>query len=592
MFNYLKTMEDMLSAEEKDQLKAIYAPVRVAIPPSDARREMCILKDGEIRYYGCFETVEKDGTTMSAGYLSSRDCGLNWKKVYYTSNTILGPATYLPWSDKYVTVRDNRHFEATGIYAFISDIGPSDEHPRGVLIHDEEFVKKSPVLDMFLPTYFDGSHRIFVATSLWIQEKNAPHCPYVLYSDDDGESWNTVRLNPVPKHPLTAPNKMYRWQNTGVEPSIAKIPDGRLALIARNSNDYMYIYYSSDNGETWTDGEPAPFHCTLTTPYLLPLFDGRNLMLWNNTQPLPEIDPYTYWPPVQPESVYYGEWEDVFTNRDIAHAAVTSDFKTWSGCREIVRNRARNRSDYRIYKGRSSGLDRSVQQFQAFELPYGKILVAAGQNSCSREMLIFDINWLYEKGNTEDFLAGLERVSTHVYIKSVLGCQSGIPKLAGHCHWNRTHGAVIYPSPDLDEHDAVLLCTTNDPRLYSNVQGLVWNYPMNRKGKVTADMRIHGRGICFSVTDRWFNPIDVSIDDMAQISFSLTADDITPGEWTRVSVSYDLDAGSFSVYADDKIIKQGKINGNSELGLSYVHLHTFDGEADFDGTYLRELCAD
>ena len=59
-------------------LNDVWAPVKVATPPSDAYIGLSKLDDGEIRHYNYGEQAEP-GTF----YLSSRDGGLTWRKVNY-----------------------------------------------------------------------------------------------------------------------------------------------------------------------------------------------------------------------------------------------------------------------------------------------------------------------------------------------------------------------------------------------------------------------------------------------------------------------------------------------------------------------------
>ena len=116
---------------------------------------------------------------------------------------------------------------------------------------------------------------------------------------------------------------------------------------------------------------------------MLRLSDGRILNFWNNTRPLPELDHEKQTPPVA-ETVKDGTWEDVFTNRDVAHAAISSDKgENWTGVRELYLNGIRNNADFRYVGGVLYSLDKSVHQFQAFELPFNKILVSVGQNPVS-----------------------------------------------------------------------------------------------------------------------------------------------------------------------------------------------------------------
>ena len=52
MYTYLRNLEARMSEDQKDMLRRIYEPTVVAVPLSFARRDLCILPDGEIRAYG------------------------------------------------------------------------------------------------------------------------------------------------------------------------------------------------------------------------------------------------------------------------------------------------------------------------------------------------------------------------------------------------------------------------------------------------------------------------------------------------------------------------------------------------------------
>ena len=167
-------------------------------------------------------------------------------------------------------------------------------------------------------------------------------------------------------------------------------------------------------------------------PTINRLKDGRLLFLWNNTTPLPEMN--------NPN----GKWEDVFTNRDALHAAISEDEgKTWIGFRELILNEDRNRKDFAA----SARADMSVHQTQIAELPKGKTLVSLGQG-VSRRLLIFDTKWLYETQRTIDPADGLNSVTTHQFVKGI----------KGHCAYNRIPGAELVKDPQLNKK--VLRITT------------------------------------------------------------------------------------------------------------------------------------
>ncbi len=103
-------------------------------------------------------------------------------------------------------------------------------------------------------------------------------------------------------------------------PTVLELNNGRLWMLARTSRDNHYECFSEDAGETWSAWQPSRFYGTLTMPTLYRLSDGRVLLLWCNTTPLPEIDRTDE--PIS-ETAKNGRWEDVFTNRDACHVAIS-----------------------------------------------------------------------------------------------------------------------------------------------------------------------------------------------------------------------------------------------------------------------------
>ena len=187
------------------------------------------------------------------------------------------------------------------------------------------------------------------------------------FSLDDGRTWRRKVLPAPPCHTLAYPHKGLRWRYCGCEPVVAEYADGHLEMLLRTSTDFHYHCYSYDGGESWSEMTPSPFYSVATMPNLLSLSDGRMLAVWNNTTPLPELDHE-----LQPELPAYerdGSWEDVFTNRDALHAAISEDQgKSWIGFRELVLNERRNDADFRTSGGNYDSLEKSVQQNHVFEL--------------------------------------------------------------------------------------------------------------------------------------------------------------------------------------------------------------------------------
>ena len=574
---YLPILEKNLDPSDAELLKGIYEPKIVGVQPDDTRRGICVMPDGELRHYGTADKTEvfREGKTV---YLSSRDCGLSWKLKYAASKRVMGSASRSPWSGDYVAVVSVRNGENPGTFGKYSALGPDDENPAAVKISDEVYG------DIFLPVALTGKKRWLCTCHL---EKGDDMVPTVLISDDDGRSWRINQLKSTPKHEAVWPHADVRWQNNGSEPVVTELPDGRLMLLARTSLDYLYVYYSNDFGDTWTEGEPSDFHCTLTTPFFLRLSDGRTLLFWNNTQPLPEQNHRNQWP-FPGEGVCLGAGEDVFTNRDANHCAISDDGCGWTGMRELFLNEIRDRADFRVNGGILSSADKSVHQFQAIELPYGKILAAFGQHDAARRMVIFDVNWLYESSRTEDFQLGLKNVSTHSYVKSVSGCHLGTG-FAGHCAWNRTNGPLLVPDPDATFGEALQLCRIRDPRLVSETQGMVWNYPAAVKGEIKLSLRIDGSGVRVTLCDHWYNPTDVTAREFSPVSFSLTADSVSPRVWHEIRIAFELDSPLASVECDGKPVFKVRIREKAPLGLSYLMIQSIAEQPDYEGTYIRRM---
>lgn len=575
MEQFLSSLTAHLSESDRERLLAVHAPRTVAIPPEDSRRAVVVMPDGEIRAYGVTGKTEPFGTGRQV-YLSSGNCGLDWRLVTPDGRT-MGAATYLPWCARWVTVCS----DGAGTYALTSAIGPDDTSPTRIPITTDRLI------DMFQPEFYQREEgwRIVCCGHT---SRDDWDMPVFVYSDDDGDTWNTVCLSSTPRHEAVYPHLGVRWQNTGTESTFTRLADGRLMLLVRTSLDWLYVYYSADLGTTWTDGEPSPFHCTLTTPYLLRLSDGRTVLFWNNTRPLAERNHETEFPPLSMGTIL-GYGEDVFTNRDACHAAIADDgdCTRWRGFRELALNEIRNAPDFRVHGGKLSSADKSVHQFQAIELPHGRILVSYGQHASSRRLAIFSVDWLYESERTEDWQEGLCHVSTQLYVKSVSGCHLDTA-FAGHCAWNRTNGALLVPDPDATFGEVLQLCRIRDERLVSDMQGMVWNFPAAAAGTLTLEIRVEGSGAAIRLCDHWMNPSDPDVFRYALYDFTLDGRVLSPGVWHTVTVTFAAD-GTGLVRADGRTLFAIRRNGPAPQGISYLHMQTTAEATDPRGTLIRRM---
>ncbi|MDR1141148.1 MAG: hypothetical protein LBL62_05605, partial [Planctomycetaceae bacterium] len=160
---------------------------------------------------------------------------------------------------------------------------------------------------------------------------------------------------------------------------------------------------------------------------------------------------------------------------------------------------------------------------------------------------------------------------------------------SGHCAWNRTNGAVMVPDPDGNFQEALLISRIKDERLFSEVQGVVWNFPATGNGEIKVRLRVRGEGIRLSLTDRWFNPIDVTIKDLAQFTFVVGKNDLPADNWTEIRIVWNTEKRTAELFNGDKILFHKDMQTETEHGLSYLHIQSLAETEDSKGTLIKKL---
>lgn len=544
-------------------LDDVYAPVVVGTPPVNAFNGLVHCPDGEIRHYG------------NDGFLFSKDHGLTWKWRPFgevdASGKAAGGGRPLGMNPKTGTCL-RMVGQRDGVFIHCSTDGPDGKYTVQK-IDPRRFIMVRP------PYFLKSRDRV-----LFAGHEGRPLRITVFRSDDDGLSWAKTDLPAGPAFEVKPPHKGPRWENWCVEPTILELKDGRLWMLARTSRDNHHECFSDDGGETWSAWKPSRFYGTLTMPTLYRLSDGRILLFWCNTTPLPEVDRTN---DLIPETEKNGWWEDVFTNRDACHVAISEDDgKTWIGFREMRLNPLRNEGDLNTRAER----DFSVHQPQAMELPGGKVLVAHGQDTEVRALVLLDPKWLYEPRRRCTFEHGLDDWSTHKYIKGIVG----------HCAYNRVPGPRLIPHPDKPDAKVLSIRHPIDPRLVFDKDGAVWNFPAARKGSFVTRIKLvpGGGGGRICLVDRWFNPTDPVVQDYSMYVLAIPGDgriddgvSLTPGRWHELRFDWkDTESSACRLSIDGKPTEcELPLARPSVNGISYVHFQTLSDEEDERGFLIESV---
>ncbi len=568
-------------------LEQINEPLFVGRPPENAFNGLVQLPNGELRHYG------HDGpwdNPIKYFFIYSEDNGLTWYRheiddsVLFT-NENAPPAVSSPYSGDFIRLISTKK----GTYILRSNKSIDGPYQRTQIDTNRHGMIRQPV-------FLERKKRILVTcsgSSKIILDGHRTLQSSVFYSDDDGYTWNISYVPIGPRFKAEWPHKKSRFQNYAIEPTITELNDGRLWMLLRTSLDNLYESFSDDYGTTWSVPVPSRFYSTLTMPTLFRLKDGRLLLFFCNTTPLPEEDRSAD-TTLREEQKTGDGWEDVFTNRDAIHAAISADDgNSWTGFRELYLNPLRNEPDFATRGGTEVSLDKSVHQSQAIELPYGKVLLAFGQHPLVRAMIIFDPDWLNEKLACDDFKNGLHNWSTFKYIEGI----------KGNFFYNRDPGASLVDHPDNKDCKVLQIRHLLNSELVCDVDGAVWNFPAALKGSFTTRiyLRQGSQGGRISLIDRWFNPTDTLSHHYAMYSFKFDGDGkvgnesvFQPEKWVELTFKWNnLQTGPCKLIIDGTPYPLNiPINFTSLNGISYVHFQSVADKEDKEGYLIESVKAE
>lgn len=564
-------------AEVPATIAEVHAPVWVGRPPTDAGYGLVRLVNGEIRHYDYGDQVSillrNQPDHLPKNYLVSLDNGLTWDSKSVPP-THMGADSRSPVTNEYVRLISKED----GVYAIRSKGGMDGQWSMHRIW---ETPVRGPEIGLTRPAVFirEGKRILVPFTTMRRFEPDFLNQVGAIYSDDEGATWQRSNLVAAPPHKPNGRDKSVRWQNDGYEPTFVELKDGRVWMLFRTSQDTHYESFSENGGATWSEPQPSAFYGTLTMPTLRRLRDDRLLLLWNNSTPLPEFVKNAATAPYLGRA-NDGRAEDMFTNRDVIHAAISSDDgKTWRGFRELYLNPARNDARY----AETGGIDRSVHQSQAVEVAEGRVLVSLGQHWLHRSLVLFNPAWLEDRQRSSTFANGLEDWSVQGYLRGI----------RGHCSLNRFESCILVPHPDVPEKVALSVKrVAGESALYPNA-GAVWNFPAAPAGTFEVCLRLQEKsaGARVSLIDRWLNPTDPTAHTLAMGSLQIKGDGttnvdgvkLTPGQWHTLTFKWaaSTKGTKCEVQVDGQPAK-GTLNfmRDSRHGISYAHFQSAADEGD------------
>jgi hypothetical protein len=418
-----------------------------------------------------------------------------------------------------------------------------------------------------------GFHRLVVVTTIGAEE-GPGKTPVVgtasFYSDDDGKTWtgpsNMVTTAPYPG----------RWNNPSASGHVVELADGRLWMLTRSSQDYLWQAWSTDRGKSWVNPGPSRFVGVFSNVRLERIPDGRLMIVWLNNVPYSGITT---------EGSFHN------TARDVLHAAISEDEgQTWRGFREIFLDRNRHEL---IFSPPPPAYDAGVHHPKFAVLPGGRAVVFSGQDddmklwgSPHRRAVIFSLEWLTDRTRESDFSNGLEDWSTQRLSKL---------RWRPTNYYARVPGARIVADPHEPFTQVLHLGRERADWVLNEQDGAVWNFPAGHRGTLETRVLLNAgfKGGAIALTDAYYNPTDNAGETSAPFLLDIPASGriggtvLHPGRWYDIALAWDGTGDpathSCSVTIGAAAPIRLPLRRTSVNGISYVRFRSTAPDDDLNG---------
>jgi hypothetical protein len=129
--------------------------------------------------------------------------------------------------------------------------------------------------------------------------------------------------------------------------------------------------------------------------------------------------------------------------------------------------------------------------------------------------------------------------------------------------------------PDIECGKEVLsIGYSNDERLLSNRQGMIWNFPSGSSGTIKLQMKIVGKGVRIGLLDSWMNPIDETVRDFAAFYFEVGPECIANKNWFELQIKFDITTSMADAFVNGEKLFGIRLSDPCIEEVSYIHIQS------------------